>query len=200
MHHNRAKARGAATNGVTKSNKQRKFHTKAKRTLGKFNLHGTTTNSSPQQQQQRNMSMNVWDDKSVNEINTYSALEGDVVIAQTHHSQSFLHLNRPKQLNALNTKMIKDIRAHLRKWETNPQTLGVIMDGVGGKAFCAGGDILSLYNAGKLWNERGDESGWHAMAGFFEQEYQLNWNISRMVTPFAAFMNGINKSSVISPT
>jgi enoyl-CoA hydratase/carnithine racemase len=46
------------------------------------------------------------------------------------------------------------------------------MSGIGGKAFCAGGDIVSLYNAHK---GKGDKS---ILSQFFAREYLLDYSLS----------------------
>jgi enoyl-CoA hydratase len=54
-------------------------------------------------------------------------------------------LNRPLAFNALNLNMIREIRKQISDWN-NSTTQLVYFNGEGNKAFCAGGDIKSLYN------------------------------------------------------
>ena len=57
-------------------------------------------------------------------------------------------LNNPKALNALDLDMIHAIGAQLSGWnDPKSDTKIVYFRGEGGKAFCAGGDIMSLYKA-----------------------------------------------------
>ena len=49
-----------------------------------------------------------------------------------------------------------------------------MISGTGGKAFCAGGDIVSLYNA-KIG--KGDPT---VLQTFFQQEYKTDYNLSIM--------------------
>ena len=53
-------------------------------------------------------------------------------------------MNRPTQLNALNLPMIAELNQILDKANT---ATCIILSGEGGKAFCAGGDIKTLYFA-----------------------------------------------------
>ena len=59
-------------------------------------------------------------------------------------------LNRPKALNSLSTDMIYDMLKMIKPWVTGESTApGVLMiSGAGEKAFCAGGDVVGLYNSG----------------------------------------------------
>jgi len=51
-------------------------------------------------------------------------------------------LNRPKALNSLNIQMIKDITSELPTISANK---AFWIEGTGGKAFCAGGDVKALF-------------------------------------------------------
>ena len=56
-------------------------------------------------------------------------------------------LNRPEVLNALNHGMIVKLQAQLNIWEADDAVRIIIIEGVGEKAFCAGGDIRALYDS-----------------------------------------------------
>lgn len=51
-------------------------------------------------------------------------------------------LNRPKALNSLNLNMIHDLASHLPQMD---QHQIVWLQGAGGKAFCAGGDVKAIF-------------------------------------------------------
>ena len=91
-------------------------------------------------------------------------------------------LNRPKALNALNYPMIQLMHQTLKEWERDPEVLAVLVRGEGEKAFCAGGDIRSLYES--------ITSGRDEHAHFFRDEYDLNEYIYRYSKPYIALMNG----------
>lgn len=63
--------------------------------------------------------------------------------------QNFLRiiLNRPEKMNALNAEMYAELHRVLDMVEHNPECRVLIFTG-SGKAFCAGGDISELYQAG----------------------------------------------------
>ncbi|KAK1789160.1 hypothetical protein P4O66_015108 [Electrophorus voltai] len=92
-------------------------------------------------------------------------------------------LNRPKALNALNLNMIRHIYPQLKKWEEDSETDIVIIKGVGGKAFCAGGDIRAVTDAGK--------AGGPLAQDFFREEYILNNTIGTYKKPYVALIDGI---------
>jgi enoyl-CoA hydratase len=54
-------------------------------------------------------------------------------------------LNRPAALNALTHEMAQHIAAALTAWQDDPAVTIVLIDFASEKAFCAGGDIGSLY-------------------------------------------------------
>jgi len=99
-------------------------------------------------------------------------------------------LNRPKALNALTLGMIRLFDPQLRAWNADPQVKAVVIQGAGEKAFCAGGDVVSLYEAGKAAREgRGDGA---EVRAFFSGEYVLNRLIKRLSKPYIALIDGIS--------
>lgn len=60
-----------------------------------------------------------------------------------------VEFNRPKVLNALNLPMVHHLTKRFQKIEANETVNAVVFSGAGDKAFCAGGDIRSLYDNGK---------------------------------------------------
>lgn len=92
-------------------------------------------------------------------------------------------MNRPKVLNALNFNMIKLIYPQLKKWEADSDTDLVIIKALGGKAFCAGGDIRAVTEAGKAGDPLAQD--------FFRAEYILNHAIGTFKKPYVALIDGI---------
>jgi len=78
-------------------------------------------------------------------------------------------LNRPKALNALSFDMCIALDEKLKIWETQSDIKAVVIQGAGDRAFCAGGDIRRVYEAGPD-NAEG-------AAEFFKREYSLNHRI-----------------------
>jgi enoyl-CoA hydratase len=93
-------------------------------------------------------------------------------------------LCRPEALNALTHAMIGAMAEALEAWRDDAAVELVAIDGAGGKAFCAGGDILSLY-------ERGRAGDLDYGRRFWRDEYRLNAAIAAYPKPFVALMDGI---------
>ncbi len=93
-------------------------------------------------------------------------------------------LNRPKALNALTQPMCEAIDASLIRWAGDPAVALVLVDGAGGRALCAGGDIRMLYEAARA----GDLA---VPAAFFGTEYRMNARIAGFAKPYVAFMDGV---------
>jgi enoyl-CoA hydratase len=92
-------------------------------------------------------------------------------------------LNRPQALNALSHEMCRVLHAQLAEWARDDAVGLVIIDGAGGRAFCAGGDVRALYAD---W-----QAGGQARFGFYRDEYRLNAFIKRYPKPYVALVDGI---------
>ena len=57
-------------------------------------------------------------------------------------------LNRPQALNAFTLDMYRRFDPALRDWDADPAIAAVAIEGAGERAFCAGGDIRAIYEAG----------------------------------------------------
>lgn len=92
-------------------------------------------------------------------------------------------LDRPQALNALTYDMALAIETALDQWRDDDAVDLVIIDAVGDKAFCAGGDIQKLYDTGKA----GDYTYGRT---FWADEYRLNAKIAEYPKPYVALMQG----------
>jgi len=95
-------------------------------------------------------------------------------------------LNRPQALNAFTLAMYRAFDPMLRQWADDPSVHAVLVQGAPGRAFCAGGDIRAIYEAGR--SIAGDRK---LMADFFYEEYQLLGRIHRYPKPYVAIIDGI---------
>lgn len=97
-------------------------------------------------------------------------------------------LNAPKSLNALSLAMIDRLAPQFDAWAADPGIVGVLLDGSGEKAFCAGGDVAALYRAIKAVpaGEAAPEA-----AAFFEREYRLDYRIHTFPKPVLCWGQGI---------
>ncbi|XP_068052469.1 3-hydroxyisobutyryl-CoA hydrolase, mitochondrial isoform X2 [Anomalospiza imberbis] len=105
------------------------------------------------------------------------------VLLEKKGAAGIITLNRPKALNALNLSMIQQIYPQIKTWEQDPETFLIIIKGTGGKAFCAGGDIRAITEAGKV--------GGKLLQDFFRGEYRLNNAIGTCKKPYVALIDGI---------
>jgi enoyl-CoA hydratase/carnithine racemase len=106
------------------------------------------------------------------------------IICEKVGSCGIVTLNRPKALNALTLNMVRELAGALDRWENDTGVNSVIVQGAGGKAFCAGGDIRILYDLG--------EGGRHAeQLSFWREEYRLNRRIKLYAKPYLALIGGI---------
>ena len=113
-------------------------------------------------------------------------LAGDVV-AQVRGRVGCITLNRPRALNALSLGMVRDLMQALLAWQGDERVLAVAVRGSNKEgpfgAFCAGGDIRFLHQAGSTGNPEIED--------FFTEEYALNHLIHNYAKPYIAFMDGI---------
>jgi enoyl-CoA hydratase/carnithine racemase len=100
----------------------------------------------------------------------------------------FAKLNAEKSLNALAHEMIRLLDAQLRRWAADPDIASVILHGAGEKAFCAGGDIRSLYQL--LKNDPDTVPNPTALT-YFADEYRLDYLIHRYPKPLLVWGSGI---------
>ncbi len=92
-------------------------------------------------------------------------------------------LNRPKALNAIDLPMIEAIATALDEWRDEPSIHAVVIEGAGGRAFCAGGDIRQV----RADSIAGDHD---AIEQFFRAEYALNLAIARFPKPYISLIDG----------
>ena len=109
------------------------------------------------------------------------------VLSEVRGQVGFITLNRPRALNALSLGMVRDLMAILLAWQSDERVLAVAVRGSNKEgpfgAFCAGGDIRFLHQAGTVGNPQ--------LEDFFTEEYVLNHLIHNYAKPYIAFMDGI---------
>lgn len=108
---------------------------------------------------------------------TASAANGSLI--------GLITLNVPKALNALNFDMIKLLELQLRAWQSDDAIAMVLLKGAGDKAFCAGGDVVSLHHA----MAQGKPTS--LVEDFFTLEYQLDYLIHCYEKPLLVWGHGI---------
>ena len=92
-------------------------------------------------------------------------------------------LNRPDALNAITHDMILQIAAILPDWAADPEISMLVIDAVGDRAFCAGGDLMGIYNA--MVAQEYDKP-----RQFWRDEYAMNAALFHFPKPVATFLQG----------
>lgn len=92
-------------------------------------------------------------------------------------------LTRTKAMNALSHKMCLQIEQALRDWAEDGDVAVVLVDAEGEKAFCAGGDIVQLYEEGRSGRDTNARQFWR-------DEYRLNALIANYPKPYIPVMDG----------
>ena len=93
-------------------------------------------------------------------------------------------LNRPQALNALTRDMCVALHRQLMDWAIDDDVQAVVVEGAGGKAFCAGGDVVAMHRDG--------QAGSPDFEGFFHDEYRMNQAIAHYPKPYIALVDGIS--------
>ena len=95
-------------------------------------------------------------------------------------------INRAYALNALTLANYRSLAPALAEWAADDSVHAVVIRGAGGRAFCAGGDIRAIYEAGL--GIAGDPS---LTSVFFREEYELIRRVHRFPKPYVAIVDGI---------
>lgn len=109
--------------------------------------------------------------------------DGDILFEDTG-ALGRITLNRPGVLNALTLEMARRLDARLVEWGADGRIGAVVIEGAGGRAFCAGGDIRALYEA---MGRPGDP----LPVEFYRDEYVLNHRVFSFPKPYIALIDGV---------
>jgi enoyl-CoA hydratase/carnithine racemase len=136
-------------------------------------------------------------------INTFQSIDtkmasirkGELVLRQLGSAMT-ITLNRPKALNALSYEQAVDLRDLHNKWrQEDADFSAIIVSGAGGKAFCAGGDVKSIWNEVDAVGFRpgGLGMGFRGMlsSDFFRDEYEMNYLVGSSKIPQVSLWDGI---------
>ena len=105
------------------------------------------------------------------------------LLARREGAAGTLLMNRPKTLNALDLAMIRDFQAAIDAWKDDASVKLVVLEGAGGKAFCAGGDVRRI----RQLAIDGDAA---AIEAFFAEEYAVNRGIATFGKPWVSLIDG----------
>jgi len=104
------------------------------------------------------------------------------ILYERRGAVGLITLNRPKALNALTHAMCVSMQAQLTAWASDDAVKCVVIQGAGERAFCAGGDIRTLYDSG--------QAGTPYAVEFYRDEYLLNAAIKHYPKPYVALLRG----------
>lgn len=108
-----------------------------------------------------------------------------VVEGAIKNNAGVLTLNRPKALNSLDLEMVNLMTNQLNSWmRPNPQIKLLIQNSSSPKAFCAGGDVRAITDAGKNGNTQLGKD-------FFATEYKLDYKLATLPVPVVSLIHGI---------
>ena len=112
-----------------------------------------------------------------------AAASSSTVLVRSYPKTTVVTLNREAALNSLNDDMIQSLRGFYATVHdiVEPDSTLIVLKGAGTKAFCAGGDVVSLVKD----EPRGTR------ASFFYNEYQVNNMIATMKQPQVSLWNGV---------
>ena len=109
------------------------------------------------------------------------------IILKSEDGVGIITLNRPERLNALTYNIVQKMNDFLDKCESDDDIKCVIIEGAGEKAFCAGGDVVSLRK--QVLDEGGPPT--ELSEKFFYDEYLLNYKINNFTKPYIALIDGV---------
>lgn len=109
-------------------------------------------------------------------------MTGDVLLRRAGRAGR-ITLNRPQALNALTHAMTLEIAAALDAWRDDDAVALVVIDAAGDRAFCAGGDLTEIFEAGR-------REDFDLPRRFWADEYRLNAKIARYPKPYVALTQG----------
>src|SRR5471030_1699650 len=104
------------------------------------------------------------------------------LIVRREGAAGVIRLNRPKAINAVTLEMFREIDRALDVFEADPAVALILLEGVGERGLCAGGDIRALYDSARAGGDLGKI--------LWREEYILNARIAKFPKPYVAFMDG----------
>ncbi|KAI6680390.1 hypothetical protein NL676_034271 [Syzygium grande] len=111
----------------------------------------------------------------------------DQVLVDGRASSRTAILNRPSALNSLTTSTVARLKRLYESWEENPNVGFVSMKG-SGKAFCSGGDVVTLYH---MLTEGNIEE----CKTFFDTLYKFVYVQGTYLKPHLAILDGVTMAS-----
>jgi len=104
------------------------------------------------------------------------------------HRIGIATLDNTASLNALTYDMLAELNDQLLEWQDDPGLVCVILNGAGKKAFCAGGDVRTMYH---VMHEKSKEEAAEFCSNYFSLEYECDYLIHTYQKPIIGWGEGI---------
>src|SRR5699024_3559278 len=109
----------------------------------------------------------------------------EILYSTNDNGVATITLDRPKALNSLTHNMVASMKEKLAEWQHDDSVQVIVMKSSSERAFCAGGDILTLHAA-----KESDEA-MKAAEEFFDTEYETDQFIYEYTKPIIAVLDGV---------
>lgn len=97
-------------------------------------------------------------------------------------------LNAERTINSLNFGIVRPLLQSLMAWAADPEVACVVLDGAGGRGFCAGGDIRFLRESSLACPGPGPNP---QMEAFMSEQYRIDYTIQRYPKPILVWGDGV---------
>lgn len=97
-------------------------------------------------------------------------------------------LNSPRSMNALSLEMIQTIEARLDLWLVDAGIVAIWVEGAGGKALSAGGDVIALHAS--MVKHASDPRN-PFVESYFAEEYRLDYRLHTSPKPVICWAEGV---------
>jgi enoyl-CoA hydratase/carnithine racemase len=104
------------------------------------------------------------------------------------HRIGIATLDNTASLNALTYDMLAELNDQLIEWQDDKELVCVILNGAGEKAFCAGGDVRTMYH---VMHEKSKEEAAEFCSNYFSLEYECDYLIHTYPKPIIGWGEGI---------
>ncbi|MDR0848631.1 MAG: enoyl-CoA hydratase/isomerase family protein [Propionibacteriaceae bacterium] len=95
----------------------------------------------------------------------------------------YIHLNRPRAINALSQAMFYAIESQVTAWLESDEVISLDLSGEGSRGYCAGADIRQMRNLVVEDPALG--------VGFLDDEYRLDALLAHSPLPLTAHLHGV---------
>ena len=110
------------------------------------------------------------------------------ILFDRHGPLGLVTLNRPQALNALTLSMILAFDRQLAAWQRDDTVKAVVVRGIG-RAFCAGGDVVHIWES-ELAARTGHGDRGAPGREVFAAEYRLDRRTAKLGKPYVALLDG----------